>query len=59
LRIKIAGLAAIEAVIVAILAQADVVLALAQTAIAPALALFFRLIALHANELVGHAAHCS
>ena len=55
LRLEIAGLAAIEAIVVAVLHQADVVLALAQAAEAGAAAVLFHLVAQHANEFLGHA----
>ena len=55
LRLEVAGLAAIEAIVIAVLHQADVVLALAEAAEAGAAAVLLYLIALHANEFVGHA----
>lgn len=51
---EVAGFAAIAAQVLAVLDQADVVLALAHGAIAVALALGLRLIAQHANELFSH-----
>ena len=59
LRRVIAGLAAIQAIIIAILHQADVVFALAKhtKVLAIALAPLFRLVALHANVGVGHTAN--
>jgi hypothetical protein len=54
LRLVVAGLAAGEAVEVAVLHQADVVLALAQDAIALAIAQFFRFATLVADELFRH-----
>jgi hypothetical protein len=54
LRLEVAGLAAVEAVVVSILYQANVMLALAEAAVALANALLFGLIALHADESFGH-----
>ena len=56
LRLQVAGFTADLAVIGAVLAQADVVLCLAQAAVAFALAPCFFLIAQHAVEFFGHAA---
>ena len=55
LRLEVAGLASIEAIVIAVLHQADVVLALAQAAIPGAPAVGLRLFALHANVFLGHA----
>jgi hypothetical protein len=53
LRLEVAGFAAVQAVVLAVIAEADVVPALAENAEAVALAMFFFLVALRANE--GHA----
>src|SRR5689334_9281998 len=54
LGLEVAGLAAVEAIIIAVLNQADVVLTLAEATIAIAAALVFGLVAKQADELVGH-----
>ena len=55
MRLEVAGFAAIEAVVVSVLHQADVVLALAQAAVSGATAVGLLLFALHADVFVGHA----
>jgi hypothetical protein len=59
LSLEIAGFAAVETIIVSVLAKTYLVLALAEAAVALALAVCLRLIALHADKLVGHASDCS
>jgi hypothetical protein len=54
LRVKIARLAAIDAIVLAILAQSDIVRAVAQAAVALALATCLFLVTLETNECVSH-----
>ena len=58
LRLVVASFAAIEAVVISVFHQAHLVFALAKDAkaLAVALAVSFRLVALHANEWGGHTA---
>ena len=53
LRLEVAGFAAVQAVVLAVIAETDVVPALAENAEAVTLAAFFFLVALRADE--GHA----
>src|SRR5205085_9462165 len=55
LRLEVAGFAAIEAVVVAVLHQADVMLTLTEAAVSGATAVGLLLFALHADVFVGHA----
>ena len=55
LRLEVAGLAAIEAIVIAVLHQADVVLALAEAAVSGATAVGLLLLALHTDVFVSHA----
>jgi hypothetical protein len=55
LRLEVASLAAVEAIIVAILAEADAEFSLAEAAVALALAFVFVLVALHTNKRISHA----
>ena len=55
MRLEVAGLAAIEAVVITVLHEADVMLALAEAAISGATAVGLLLLALHADVFISHA----
>jgi hypothetical protein len=54
LRLVVASFAAIQAIIISILAEPDLMFSLADAAIAMTLAPVFRLITLHADKLLRH-----
>jgi hypothetical protein len=54
LGLEVASFAAVDAVILAVLAKTDVILTHAESAIALTLAFIFRLVAQHTDECLGH-----
>lgn len=56
---EVAGFAAVDAVILAVLAEADIMLAHAKRAVAFALAFVFGLVAQHTDECISHGATLS